>query len=144
MRRALLDTDILSELLKGKNEIVRERAAAYQAEVGRFAISTITVMEVVKGLHRLGREAAVGQFLSGIAALDVILVDAEVATLAGRIYADLERAGRPIGRADPLIAASALVHDCDLVTGNVAHYEAIRSAGHALVIDNWRNTNPRG
>lgn len=138
MRKALLDTDILSELLKGKNETVRQRAAAYQAQVGRFAISTITVMEVVKGLHRMGREPAIGQFLSSIAALDVVAVDTTVATLAGRIYADLERAGRPIGRADPLIAASALTNDCDLVTGNVSHYEAVRSAGHALVIENWR------
>jgi predicted nucleic acid-binding protein len=138
MRRALLDTDILSELLKGKNETVRQRAATYQAQVGRFAISTITVMEVVKGLHRVGREPAIAQFLSGIATLDVVVVDTAVATLAGRIYGDLERAGRPIGRADPLIAASALVHDCDLITGNVAHYEAVRIAGHSLVIENWR------
>jgi tRNA(fMet)-specific endonuclease VapC len=138
MRRALIDTDILSEILKGKNETVRQRASAYQAQAGNFAISTITVMEVVKGLHRLEREAAIAQFLSGLGTLDVIPVDATVATLAGRVYADLERAGRPIGRADPLIAASSLVHDCDLVTGNVAHYEAIRSVGYALTIDNWR------
>lgn len=138
MRRALIDTDILSEILKGKSETVRQRATAYKAEAGKYAVSTITVMEVIKGLHRLGREPAIVQFLSGLGALDVIPVDAAVGALAGRIYADLERAGRPIGRADPLIAASALVHDCDLVTGNVAHYEAIRSVGYALVVDNWR------
>jgi tRNA(fMet)-specific endonuclease VapC len=72
-------------------------------------------MEVVKGLHRLGREPAIVQFLSGLGALEVVPVAATVGALAGRIYADLERAGRPIGRADPLIAASALVQDCHLV-----------------------------
>jgi len=64
-------------------------------------------------------------------------VDAAVATLAGRIYADLERAGRPIGRADPLVAAAALVHGCDLITGNVAHFEVVRGVGYPLMIDNW-------
>jgi tRNA(fMet)-specific endonuclease VapC len=138
MRKALLDTDIFSEILKGKNETVRHRAAAYQPGLGNFTICTVTVMEVVKGLHKLRREAAVVQFLSGLTALDVIAIDTEIATLAGRIYADLERAGRPIGRADPLVAAAALVHDRDLVTGNVAHFEAVRSVGYPLVVDNWR------
>ncbi len=138
MRRALLDTDILSEILKGKNETVRQRAAAYQAQLGDLTICTVTVMEVVKGLHRLGREEAIGRFLSGLGTLRVVPVDTAVATLAGRIYADLERAGRPIGRADPLVAAAALVHDCDLITGNVAHFEAVRGVGYPLVIDNWR------
>src|SRR5271165_1539537 len=65
MRKALLDTDILSEILKGKNETVRQRASAYQAQRGDLTICAVTVMEVVKGLHRLGREEAVGRFLSG-------------------------------------------------------------------------------
>src|ERR1019366_103118 len=138
MRKALLDTDIFSEILKGKDATVRHRATAYQAALGDLTISAITVMEVVKGLHKVRREAAVAKFLSGLGALDVIDIDTAIATLAGRIYADLERAGRPIGRADPLVAAAALVHDCDLVTGNVAHFAAIQGVGYPLLIDNWR------
>ncbi len=95
-------------------------------------------MEVVKGLHRLGREEAIGRFLSGLQSLEIVPVDVSVATLAGRIYADLERTGRPIGRADPFIAAAALVNDCDLVTGNGSHFESVRAAGYALTVDNWR------
>jgi hypothetical protein len=34
---------------------------------------------------------------------------------------------------------SALVHDLTLVTGNVNHYERIRTLGHPLRIENWRN-----
>jgi predicted nucleic acid-binding protein len=48
MRKALLDTDILSEILKGKNETVRQRAAAYQARLGDLTICAVTVMEVVR------------------------------------------------------------------------------------------------
>jgi hypothetical protein len=34
-------------------------------------------MEVVKGLHRLGREEAIERFLSGLSALQVVPVDTE-------------------------------------------------------------------
>jgi predicted nucleic acid-binding protein len=57
VRRALLDTDIFSEVAKGKNETVRRRALAYTATIGPLAISTVTVVEVVKGL----RAEAVGE-----------------------------------------------------------------------------------
>ena len=66
------------------------------------------------------------------------LLDLRSAELAGRIYADLERAGQPIGRADPMIAAIALRHDLTLVTGNLSHYERIQKLGYNLELDNWR------
>jgi predicted nucleic acid-binding protein len=58
--------------------------------------------------------------------------------MAGRIYADLERIGQPIGRADPIIAAIALRYDLTLITGNVAHYQRIQTLGYGLKLDNWR------
>ncbi len=54
MDRAILDTDILSELMRDKNRIVRERAASYLTTHGRLTISTLTVMEIVKGLIKAG------------------------------------------------------------------------------------------
>jgi tRNA(fMet)-specific endonuclease VapC len=46
----LLDTDILSEFLKQKNPQVLQKAAAYLALHGRFAISAMTRYEVLRGL----------------------------------------------------------------------------------------------
>ena len=62
----------------------------------------------------------------------------DTAVLAGRIYGDLERTGQPIGRADPMIAATAVARDLVLVTGNGAHYERIQQLGYALELENWR------
>ncbi len=138
MDKALLDTDIFSEILKGKHPQVRLRAAAYRAALGAYTISTITVLEIVKGLHKIQRENRVQQFLAGLPALDLLTLDVESATLAGRMYADLERIGRPIGRADPLIAAIAMHNGLVLVTGNVEHYQRIQAVGYALRLDNWR------
>jgi len=37
-----------------------------------------------------------------------------------------------------MIAAVAITSGIPLVTGNVAHFEFVRAAGHTLTIENWR------
>jgi len=39
---------------------------------------------------------------------------------------------------DVMIAAIAINQKLPVVTGNVAHYEAIRDVGYALRVENWR------
>ena len=56
----------------------------------------------------------------------------------GNMYAELERSGQPIGRADPMIAATASTHGLLLVTGNVGHYARLPDLGFELRIANWR------
>lgn len=142
MDRALLDTDILSEVLKQRDRVVAERARTYLEEHGQFTISAVTAMEIVKGLHRVQRQPQLQQFVSALSAMDVLPFDSKVAVLAGRIYGDLERTGQPIGRADPMIAASALAAGLAVVTGNVSHYQRIAALGHPLKIENWRVASP--
>jgi tRNA(fMet)-specific endonuclease VapC len=136
--KALLDTDILSEVLKSKDAHVRERARAYLAEHGRYTLSTITIMEVVKGLSRKGREDAIEGFLAVASGSEVLTLNEISAELAGRIYADLERLGRLIGVADVLIAAIAIHHGLMLVSGNASDYEHIQAIGYPLPMETWR------
>ena len=49
--RTLLDTDIFSELMRGKNEVVRARAASYLKQHDRLTISTITILEGSSGIR---------------------------------------------------------------------------------------------
>jgi predicted nucleic acid-binding protein len=79
------------------------------------------------------------RFLRALLSADVFEFDAEQAVLAGQIYADLERIGQPVGRADPMIAAIAIHEDRTLVTGNTEHFERIRSLGYPLRLDDWRS-----
>lgn len=137
MERALLDTDVLSEILKGKNQNVVNRAKAYLENFPQFTTSTVTVLEVVKGLQRMQREAPLQLFLDNLPTFDVLALDTAAATVAGRIYGDLERTGQTIGRADPMIAGIAIANRMPLVTGNVAHYERILQLGYPLEIENW-------
>ena len=138
MNKALLDTDILSEILKAKNTSIVSKAVAYKENFERFTISVITVLEIVKGLHKIGRADALKKFLDGLQAIEVIPFDENCSIIAGRMFADLENTGQPIGKADPMIAAIAIQHGLTLVTGNTGHYERLRKLGYSLKLDNWR------
>jgi len=138
MDKALLDTDILSEVLRAKNPNIVARVADYKAAFGRLTITAITVMEIVKGLRKMGREDAIQKFLEGVSAGEVLAFDSSAAEIAGRIYGDLERSGQPIGRADPMVAAIAIQSQLTLITGNTDHYQRIQALGQPLKLDNWR------
>lgn len=138
MERALLDTDVYSELLRAKNAQVVAPAKQYRREHGRLAISSVTVVEMVRGFQRAGRFDQIPNLLTSKHAEEVLSFDEEMAILAGRIYGELERTGQTIGRADPMIAAAALEHDLVLVTGNTAHFERIIPLGYPLRLENWR------
>ncbi len=136
MQKTLLDTDTFSEIIKGKNARIRDCAERYRDIFGRFTISTITIVEVVKGLQRLGRQLKIDLLLKSLALEDVVSLDRDAGALAGRIYGELERFGQPIGRADPMIAATAIQNDIVLATGNTRHFERIVRLGFPLSIVN--------
>ena len=138
MNKALLDTDILSEIGKAIDPNVARNAAAYRSAFGRYTLSVITVMEIVRGFHKNHSTRRLQRFLSVIASEEILSFDQPAAELAGRIAGDLDRIGQPIGRADPMIAALAIGHGLELVTGNTAHYQRIQQLGYPLPLLNWR------
>jgi predicted nucleic acid-binding protein len=140
MTKVLLDTDIWSEIGRGKNPAVTARATAYSAQLGTYTLSVITVVEVIAGLRRTNADKQLQRFFELLETLEILNLDRPAATLAGRIHGDLTRTGRPIGLPDVLIAAIALRHDLPLVTGNTSHYAAIQALGFPLVLANWRES----
>lgn len=139
MNPALLDTDILSEIGKARDATVVAHATTYRRAFGRYTLSTVSVMEVIKGFHRMQQVNRLNTFLATLPLLELLPFDQPAAEMAGRIAGDPKRIGRPIGLADTMIAAVALTHRLDLVTGNTAHFNHIRQAGYPLVLVNWRN-----
>ena len=63
----------------------------------------------------------------------VLPFDEEAAEEYGRLSAQLEAQGTPIGEADTQIAAVALANDLTVVTGNVRHFDRVPG----LTIENW-------
>lgn len=138
MNKSLLDTDILSEIDKGIDLNVVRNATAYRSAFGRYTISVITIMEVVRGFQKKQSFGRLQRFLTALASEEIVSFDQPAAELAGRIVGDLDRIGQPIGRADPMIAATALRHGLELVTGNTVHYQRIQQLGYPLKLVNWR------
>jgi tRNA(fMet)-specific endonuclease VapC len=138
LNKGLIDTDILSEIGKAIDPIVVANATAYHRAFGRYTTSTITIMEVVRGFQRVNSTRRLQAFVASIANLEILPFDRAASELAGRIAGELERVGRPIGMADPMIAAIALSHGFELVTGNTAHFLRIQQIGYPLVLVNWR------
>jgi predicted nucleic acid-binding protein len=109
MSRVLVDTDILSEILKNRDANVARAASQYLARRGELIVSAISVMEVAYGLNRANRLKQLGEFESAIATQCLVLpFDEPAAFLAGRIEADLEKSGTPIDAPDVMIAATAI------------------------------------
>jgi tRNA(fMet)-specific endonuclease VapC len=138
MPPSLLDTDTLSEVLRGKNSIMRRNAHEYLREHGRFSISTVTIVEMVKGFARLGREDQILALAEQLYVQEILSLDEIAATLAGRIYGELERSGQTIGRSDPMIAGIALRHGLTLATGSTEHFQRVVDLGFPLKLADWR------
>ena len=138
MHKAILDTDIFSEVLRAVNATVIGHATTYRQTHGRLTLCVITVMEMVKGFQKVQRPQKIVSLLGHVGLEEVIDFNQAAAELAGRIWGDLERTGQPIGLADPMIAAVALHHGLELVTGNTSHYQRIQQLGYPLTLVNWR------
>lgn len=100
MNKCLLDTDILSEIIKGRDLVVAAKARTYLTQLGRFTTSAVSVAEIIYGFRRIGREDRVSQFEASLMNAEVLPFDTAAARQAGRINADLERSGRTIGMPD--------------------------------------------
>jgi tRNA(fMet)-specific endonuclease VapC len=138
VNKALLDTDILSEIGKGKNPAIAANARTYRRAFGFYSFSTVSVLEIVRGYQKAQQIQRLNAFMASIAAEEILPLDVAAAELAGRITGDLERTGQPIGRADPMIAATAIDQGLELVTGNTVHFQRIQQLGYSLTLVNWR------
>jgi tRNA(fMet)-specific endonuclease VapC len=134
MDLALLDTDIISEVLKQRNAKVMERAALYVGQHDQIAISAISRFEVLRGYKQLNATTQLRRFNRLCQkSLVLALTDAAI-DRAADLWAYGRRHGHPVGDADVLIAATALEHGRTLVTGNEAHFNWMPG----LIVDNWR------
>ena len=130
----LLDTDTSSQVLKPDPSMSLLRRLAEVPPEQQFT-TAIAVGELVYGAHRGPRlEHHLRQLDERIwPNVHILPFDRAAAEAYGRLRAQLEHAGTPIGKADTRIAAIALTHDLTVVTGNVRHFS--RVAG--LSVENW-------
>lgn len=139
MSKALLDTDILSEYLKGYDRIVIRRAADYARQHGVFTFTSITVYEIVYGLELKGAAAQLQKALQWLNQNEQITPIATDYLQAASIKAASRKQGSIVELPDCLIAAVAIRLGLPLVTGNTEDFQAIQRTGVGLRIENWRD-----
>ncbi|MDL2268734.1 type II toxin-antitoxin system VapC family toxin [Desulfosarcina sp. OttesenSCG-928-A07] len=130
--RVLLDTNICIYMIKNNPPHIRKHFERFVP--GDIAISVITVSElqygVEKSASRKKNAAALEAFLLP---LDIVPFDRDAAFAYGRIRAELEKQGQPIGGMDMLIAAHAIALNAVLVTHNLREFQRIPD----LVCETW-------
>jgi predicted nucleic acid-binding protein len=122
----LFDTDAISEVLRHRPLKPYLRWLATIPREEQFT-SAVVVGELYKGAFR---SAAQGLHLRNIEervlpAVTVLPYDVAVARVFGMIRASLEEAGGIVPDADLQIAATAIYHGLEIVTGNIQHFERV-------------------
>ena len=132
MIKYMLDTNICIFAIKHKPESLVHRIE--QCIPGELCISSITFAELLHGVEKSRaverNRLALLLFLSKIAILDF---DSEAADEYGKLRADLERKGTPIGPMDMLIAGHAKSEQLIVVTNNTREFKRISG----LEIQDW-------
>jgi len=127
----LLDTNIVSDLVRNPQGVVAERIAA--AGEAHVATSVIVAAELRYGADKKGSERLSDQLESILSVLPVLPLEPPADVKYGILRTQLERNGTPIGGNDMLIAAQALALDSMLVTANEREFERV----NGLQIENW-------
>jgi tRNA(fMet)-specific endonuclease VapC len=128
----ILDTNTCIYIIKQKPENVFKRFN--ELPLGSVCISTITLAELQFGVAKSSNpdknQLALNHFL---VRLEVVDFDATATIEYGKIRAQLESKGCPIGSLDTLIAAHAKSLNLTLVTNNTREFSRVEN----LRIENW-------
>lgn len=131
----LFDTDAVSEVLRPRP---LARYVEWLARVPREEqfVSAVTVGELYKGAYRSpARERHLANIEGRVLpTVTVLPYDVATARVFGEIRAALETAGTIVADADLQIAATAIYHGLELVTGNLRHFERVPGLRHCRVL----------
>lgn len=130
----LLDTNTCIEYLRNRNAGV---VATFKAKrPADLALSAVVVAELCFGAHKSQAKEKNLQLIGSLAQfIQILPFDLHAAECYGRIRADLERSGTPIGPNDLMIASTALANRLALVTHNTKDFS--RVAG--LQLEDWHS-----
>jgi tRNA(fMet)-specific endonuclease VapC len=133
MIRFLLDTNVLSALIKDASGLVGRRLDEVAANSDAVYTSVVVAAELRFGASRVRSLKLAERVERALAEIRV----APFAEPADRIYGDLrahlERRGTPIGANDLFIAAQALHDGSVLVTDNDREFSRVPG----LTVENW-------
>lgn len=129
--RYLLDTNILSALIHYPDGDLAARVLGY--DESDICTSVIVAAELRYGVVKRGSRRLEAQVNILLDPMTVVSVEPPADSVYGRIRADLEALGQPIGNNDLWIASQAIALDLVLVTDNEREFLRIDD----LAVENW-------
>lgn len=137
--RYLLDTNILSDLVKHPQGSVAGKIASLSAEQRRgLFTSMIVASELRYGVEKRGSEILAQRIEELLRVIEVLPPPVQADRYYGKLRADLERKGTIIGANDMLIAAHALASQSTLITDNLQEFQRVQG----LKVENWLSLSP--
>jgi tRNA(fMet)-specific endonuclease VapC len=128
----LLDTNIVSHVIRGDEPRVRERLQGLA--VGAVVISAVTEAELRYGLARRGHpEGLVQRVQAFLVRVEILPWDSAAAQAYGTMRAACEAAGTVLAALDMMIAAHALAANAILVSRD----RAFARVGGGLLVESW-------
>lgn len=127
----MLDTNIVSDLIRNPAGKVAKKIRKVGAE--GLCVSIITAAELRFGAAKRSSPRLIQLVEQVLDELDILALDVPADAAYGRIRNDLEKAGRPIGPNDLLIAAHASCVGAVLITANAKEFKRVRD----LKVENW-------
>lgn len=128
----MLDTNICIYAIKHKPDTVISKFLSHDPE--ELCISAITYAELMHGVEKSiaveRNRIAMSLFLSPIT---ILQFDERAAEEYGRIKAELEKKGTPIGPMDTLIASHAKSRGLIIVTNNTREFNRVVG----LTVEDW-------
>ncbi len=132
--RYLLDTNILSDLIKNPRGVVAERMLSSGLEV-YCCTSIIVACELRYGAAKKQSPKLSYNVEQVLNSLPILPLEESVDKVYAEIRVNLERRGLPIGQHDLLIAAHALSLGLTVVTANEREFTRVEN----LKVENWLN-----
>ncbi len=132
MKPSLLDTDILSEFLRGNKQVI-SKVDEHLKEYGFISLSIITYYEILNGLLYKDAKKQLSRFEDFVGLNKVTPLTMRTVKISASIQADLRKKGTEIGHTDTLIAGIAIANGMQLITNNTEHFSRIKG----LDISNW-------
>lgn len=128
----MLDTNICIYVIKHKPQEAIRRFLEH--DPFDICVSAITYAEMMHGVEKsAAKERNRLACMAFMSAITVLGFNSRAAEEYGRIRAELETQGTPIGPMDMLIAAHAASENLVLVTNNTREFERVKG----LMLENW-------
>ena len=131
MTRYLLDTSVISDLIRNPQGKVAKRIA--RVGEGSICTSVVVAAELRYGCARKGSERLLRAVEELLSEIEILPFESPADIAYGSIRSELERAGKPIGANDFLIAAHAAAVNATIVTANVDEFKRVRG----VKVENW-------